>query len=335
VPYVFLDVCAVYHYLAWIKSDRRAHLWIAGIAFVMAFGFYEKAIFIPLHMLIIGYLSDEARFRTQLRKKIWPPMLFAMGSGAFILTYLHFLPASVQTRLPQALRGDVEFIKVFFAGASGLDVDTVHDVPIHGLSLRMTGVLLLGFVLLGLSIWRGHGSWKVLVALLLVLFLDYLPIALSNRIDWLGLGIAHEYRFHYEELQLLALFAGMWCSRVAIRSASEWRRKTVWSIGFSVIVIYAGFNAMNLRDSRHKALSALWVMNQSHVYLRHLRESLAHITDTAPAFEIDKVPRYLTIFGATPDTRTLIPLFVQDVRFDDKASPRYRVPQNGYIEQIR
>lgn len=333
-PYVFLDVCAVYHYVAWLKCSRRSHLWIAGIAFVTAFGFYEKAVFIPMHMLVIGYLSDETRFRASLRKMIWPPMLFGLGSAAFVLAYLHFLPASVQTSLPQALRGDLEFLKVLFAGASGLGVDSVNDVPIHGLSWRLTGVLLLGCMLLGVSIWRGHGSWKVLLAMLLVPLLDDLPIALSNRIDWLGLGIAHQYRFHYEELQLLALFAGIWCSRIAVTRASQWHRKAVWLIGFSVVVIYAGINAMNLRDSRHKFMSALWVMNQSHIYLRHLREGLAHVKETAPVFEIDKLPRYLTIFEVTPDTRTLLPLFVPDVRFDDKASPRYKVRQDGCIEQI-
>jgi hypothetical protein len=46
------------------------------------------------------------------------------------------------------------------------------------------------------------------------------------------------------------------------------------------------------------------------------------------------VPRYLTIFGLTPDTRTLLPLFMQDVRFDSNASPRYRVSQAGFIELI-
>jgi hypothetical protein len=148
------------------------------------------------------------------------------------------------------------------------------------------------------------------------------------------MGIAHQYRFHYEELQLLVLLAGLWCLRVADAPISQLGRRAVWSVGFSLMLIYAGFNAMNVRESRHKAMSLLWVMNQSHIYLRHFRHGLAQVTKTAPVFEVDEVPRYLTIFGLTPDTRTLLPLFMQDVRFDSNASPRYRVSQAGFIELI-
>jgi len=333
-PYVFLDICAIYHYLGWLRSGRKTHLWIAGIAFVTAFGFYEKSVFIPLHMLIVGYLSDEARFRSQLKKVAWPPMLFAVGSAAFILAYLYFLPGSVQTPLPQALRGDLEFVKVLLTGALGFGIEAVNDIPIHGFSLHLAALLLLGIVMLGVSIRRGRGSWQILLAMVLLPFFDYLPIALSNRIDWLGLGIAHQYRFHYEELHLLVLLAGLWCSRVAHAPSSDGRRKAAWSIGFSVMVIYAGFNAMHVRESRQKAMNLLWVMNQSHGYLRHLREGLAHVTEPSPVFEVNEVPRYLTIFGLTPDTRTVLPLFRLGVRFDDEASPRYRVRHNGSVELV-
>jgi hypothetical protein len=287
-----------------------------------------------MHMLVIGYLSDEVRFRTQLRKTVWPPVLFALGSAAFILVYLHMLPASVQTALPLAIRADLEFVKVLFAGATGLGTEAIHDVPIHGFSPRLIAIFLLGCAMFVWSFWRGRGSWKVLVAMLLVLLFDYLPIAVSNRIAWFGLGMPHQYRFHYEELQLVALFVGMWLARVAIAPVSDQRRKITWLIGFSLVLVYAGISSLNLRMSRHQPLSWPWAMDQSHIYLAHLREGLAHITDTSPVFENDKLPPYLSVYGITPDTRTLLPLFVPDVRFDDTASPRYKVLQDGRIERI-
>lgn len=334
-PYVFCDVCAVYHYLAWLKSRRRFHLWIAAAAFVAAFGFYEKAVFIPLHMLVIGYLSDEAQFRAQLRKVAWPPMLFALGSAAFVLAYLHFVPPSVRAGTPEAIRADLEFAKVLFAGATGLGVDAIHDVPEHGMSLRLAAVLLLGCVALTWSLWRGRRSWMILVAMLLVVLLDNLPIAMSNRVAWFGLMITHQYRFHYEELQLLALFAGLWVARVPITPSSEFRRRGAWLAGFALVAIYAGVNAYNVRESRHQPLGSLWMMDQSHIYLRHLRSGLAQIEGPSPVFENGKLPRYLTLFGITPDTRTLLPLFIPDVRFDDSASPHYKVLQDGHVEQVQ
>lgn len=335
VPYVFCDVCAVYHYLAWLKSRRQFHLWIAAVAFVAAFGFYEKAVFIPVHMLVIGYLSDEARFRAQLRRVAWPPMVFGLGSVAFVLAYLHFIPASVRVGVPETIRADLEFAKVLFAGATALGVEGIHDVPAHGMSLRLAGVLLLACGAVMWSLWRGRRSWMILVAMLLVVLLDNLPIAMSNRIANVGLMITHQYRFHYEELQLLALFAGLWCARAAIPLASEFRRRAAWVFGFVVVAIYAGVNAYNIRELRHQPLGSLWIMNQSHIYLRNLRSGLAQVTERSPVFENDKLPRYLTLFELTPDTRAMLPLFIPDVRFDDSVKPRYKVLQDGHVQQVQ
>lgn len=334
-PYVFCDVCAVYHYLAWLRSGRRFHLWIAAVAFVAAFGFYEKAVFIPVHMLAIGYLSDETRFRARLRKVAWPPMLFALGSAAFILAYLHFMPTSARTGMPEAIRADLEFVKVLFAGATGLAIDTIHDVPVHGMSLRLAGVLLLGCMAAVWSLWRGQRSWTILVAMLLVVLLDNLPIAMSNRVARFGLMITHQYRFHYEELQLLALFAGLWIARVGITLSSEFCRRGAWLAGLVLVAIYAGVNAYNVQECRHQPLTLLWMMDQSHIYLRHLRRGLAQVAEPSPVFENDKLPRYLTLFEITPDTRTLLPLFIPDARFDDSVRPRYKVLPDGHVEQVK
>lgn len=334
-PYVFCDVCAVYHYLAWLRSGRRFHLWIAAVAFVAAFGFYEKSVFIPMHMLVIGYLSDEARFRANLRRLAWPPLVLALGSAAFIAAYLHFLPASSRAGIGLAIRADLEFAKVLFAGATGLGVEAVHDVPVHGMSLRLAAVLLLGCAVVAWSFWRGRRSWLVLLAMLLVVLLDNLPIAMSNRVFWFGLGITHQYRFHYEELQLLALFAGLWIARSGFTPITGRGRTGTWLAGFAVVLVYAGVNAYNVRECRRQPLSPLWMASQSHGYLRHLRQGLAGITEPSPVFENDKLPPYLAIFGITPDTRTLLPLFLPGVRFDEGATPRYKVLRDGRVEQVR
>ena len=335
VPYVFLDMCAVYHYMAWLGSRRRSNLWIAALAFVLAFGFYEKAVLIPLHMLAVGYLGDEQRFRADLRKNTWPPVLLSLGSAAYALFYLGLHPHTVQTAYAQAIRASLEFVKVLFAAASGFAMESFHDVPIHGMNLRFIALLLLGSIMLAWSIWRGHGSWKLLLAMLLIPFLDYLPITLSNRIGWFDLGIPHQYRFGYEELQLVVLFVGIWLTRVAIVPISEQRRRIVWLLGFCVVLAYAGVNSFNLRMSSYQSLSWQWDLNKSHAYLAHLRGDLADMAGREPIFENDKLPKYLSLFGITPDTKALLPLFVPNARFDDTASPRYKVLQDGHVEVVR
>lgn len=333
VPYVFLDVCAIYHYLAWLKDGRRRQLVIAALAFVAAFGFYEKAVLIPLHMLVIGYFSNERRFRTQLHKVAWPPVLCAAGSLAFILVYLHFLPSSVRTSLPMALRADLEFVKVLFAGASGLSSDGKNDIPTDGLSVQLVVLLLGAGALLAVSLLRKRGSWKILTAMLVVLLLDYLPIAVSNRIGVHKLMVPHEYRFHYEELQIVALFAGMWIAKVSFHPESGRPRKLMWSAGLLLVLVYASISAGNLRAGRHEAFSWAWDLKYSHLYLTNMRKGLKTVGN-APFFANDPLPGYLSVFKVTRGTAELLPLFRADIRFDDLANPRYQVLQNGQVIRV-
>lgn len=334
-PYVFLDMCAICHYLAWLRSGRARHLWVATVAFVLAFGFYEKAVLIPLHMLIVGYLAQEQHFRERFVRYARPPVLLAAGSCIYTLVYLLLRPGSVQATLAEALRADLEFMKVLFAGASGAGVEVARDIPAHGWSFQLAGILLVGLSMLFWSLWRGRGSWKVLLAMLFVLLLDNLPITVSNRVAMFGLMSPHQYRFGYEELHLSVLFIGIWWARAAVTPVTAAGRKLAWSAGFLLVMAFAGLNASDIRTSRHAAWSNLWLMAKSHGYLVHLRQGLAKVTDSRPVFENDPVPGYLSIFKGTPDTHTLLPLFIPLVRFNDGAGPHYKVLQNGRIVYIQ
>lgn len=335
VPYVFFDVCAIYHYLAWLKHGRRGHLWIAAVAFVAAFGFYEKAVLIPMHMLIIGYLSDEARFRARARQVAIFPLILGLGSLGFVFLYLHLRPDSIQTPLMLALRGDLEFVKMLYLSVSGLAAGSVNDVPVDGVSPRLIILLLFTLLMFVFSFWRKRGSWMILAAMLVVSFLGYFPIALSNRVGWYGLSIAHQRRFYFEELQLIVLFLGLWFSRVAANVPSKTRRAAVMTAGMALVLVYAEVNVSSLRAARLQPLSWQWDLNQSHNYMSHLRAGLAGIREAEPIFENNLLPKYLSLFNETPDTQTLLPLFKRNIRFDDSATPRYKVLQDGRVVSVR
>lgn len=334
-PYVFLDACAIYNYLAWTKNSNRFHLLFVALAFVAAFGFYEKAVLIPIHMLLVGYLADERYFRLNAKKFLSPPVLLLLGSAVYVAGYLALNGNSVKSTPLQAIRADLEFAKVFFATASGAGIEDFHDVPTHGMSLRLLCLILVGGAVVVWGIWRRADSWKVLLAGFLILMLDYLPIALSNRATWSGLLVMHQSRFGYEELHLFALLAGIWSVRVGIASAEGGYRRTVWLIGFALVLVYAGTNISYVRWGRQHPIGALWVMEQSHQYLGNLRGGLAQISDDTPVFENDRVPHYLSLFWTTPDTRSLLPLFLPRARFSDTASPRYQVQQDGHIVLVQ
>jgi hypothetical protein len=334
-PYVFLDACAIYQYLAWLKSGRRANLWIAALAFVIAFGFYEKAVLIPLHMFVVGYLGDEARFRSRITRTAWLPAMLLCGSLAYVLIYLHAHPSSMQTSPAHAMRADLEFVKVLLAAVPALGVEAAHDVPVHGMSIRLAVLLLLGCTLFVYSIWRRDGSWKILFVLLLVLLIDDLPIALSNRISrYQQLIVPHLYRFGYEELHMVALLLGLWWARITVTYKAARDRQIAWLAGFALVLLYAGLNTLNLRASQRQGLSSLWIAEYSRNYMHHLRHDLAQIPERSSTFENDTVPGYLSLFRITPDMQTLLPLFESGARFVNTTEAQYKVLPDGHIVRV-
>lgn len=335
VPYVFFDALAICQYLAWLDDGRRARLWLAALAFVLACGFYEKAVFIPLHMLVAGALVHGRCFVRRPWRLAWPPLGLALGSAAYVLVYLLLHPASAQATLAVALRGDLEFAKVLFTGALGLGAEGWHDVPAHGASWVLVLQLATALAMVVWSLRRGGGGWLAVLALLLVVMLDNLPIALSNRVAIFGLMSPHQYRFGYEELHLVVLFVGIWWARTVPVPASALRGRVAWATGFVFLLVFAVLQVADLRASRHARWSSLWLQARSHAYLQQLRHGLATIAQPDPRFDNASTPGYLSIFRGTPDLRTLLPLFQAGVRFDDGAGPRYRVQPDGRVVRIQ
>ncbi len=336
-PYVLLDTCAIYNYVMWVKSGQRIRLLYVTVSFLLALGFYTKAVFIPLHILCVGYLADEEQFRINARKLIQPPVLLLMASAMYVATYLAFHHAVTSSPF-DAIRADLEFAKVFLATAFGFSTQDCHDISAHGMSLPLLCLILTGGVVIMISWWRGRGSWKPLLAGFLILMLDFLPIAASNRntvwSDYLGM---HQTRYGYEELHLFALLVGIWSVRVGIATAQGVYGRMMWLIGLALVVLYAGTNAAYVRWALQPAsgLTPLSMMDQSHLYFRNLRAGLSQIPGSAPVFENDPIPRCLSVFQLIPDTRTMLPLFLRDARFDEGASPRYQVQLDGHIALIQ
>lgn len=336
VTFVFFDICAIYNYLAWIRNGRRIHLLLMAVVTVLAFGVYEKAIFIPLHMLLIGYLSDEQRFRARAKIFLIPPACGFLLGLVYVAIYLLLNKGAAGVGFFSAMSADMEFAKTFFGGAFAITNEDIQDSPAHGVSLRL---LCLAAVLGGaflLSLWRGRGSWKIVLAAVILVMLDDLPFVLSSRYTYLLYMAVHQSRYAYEELQLLALLAGIWCKRMGLAELADADSKWAWSLGFAVVLAYASVNIGYEREALREPTSRSWlaILDHSRRYLRNLRHGVAQVEDEAPVFQNDRVPKSLSLFHTVPNTRTLLPLLLPGARFDDKAVPRYSVLQDGHVVQL-
>lgn len=372
-PYVLLDLCAVYHYLAWLRSKKPLHLAIAAGAFVLAFGAYEKAVFIPVHMFLIGWLANRGAFHPRPWKAAALPALLLCVAGVYTLLYFHFQPigkldAVEQLRAVQAnidyqkmdgasvakleemsrmspaklrlsflkasARSELEFLKVIAGASIGLSIDGVRDIPFNGYSKRLMMILLLYGSLYAFSLWRIPGCVWIMVSLPLILLLDFLPIALSTRGTFFGETLTtHQYRFYYEEWHLVVLFAGLWCRQLYAAFPSLTSNRITWHVAFALVLAYGALNISNLRASAKTQWTDLWFMESSHGYMNNLRESLKKITEPNPSFQNSNVPGYMSFFKHVTETRVLVPLFRPDARFDSTPA-RYTVDDAGNVLTI-
>lgn len=334
VTYVFFDICAIYSYLAWMKNGRRIHLILMAAVFALAFGVYEKAIFIPLHMLLIGYLSDEGLFRSQIKRFLVPIVCGFFLAFVYAASYLSLNRGSAHVAFLTTMFAVQEFTKNFFVAAFGFGTEDTRNILMHGTSLSSLCLATLFAGALLVSLWRGHGSWKIVLAAVALVMLDSLPVALSSRYVPILPTVIHQSRYSYEELQLLALLVGIWCKRIGLADLSGTDSRRAWSLGFVLVLAYATTNVSYERIGLRKPYGTLSILDNSHRYLSNLRLGIAQIRGEVPVFQNDKVPGYISLLQSIPDTRTLLPLLLPNVNFDDKADPRYTVLQDGRVIRL-
>jgi hypothetical protein len=363
-PYVLLDLCAIYHYLIWLRQGGRRELAWIGFAYLGALCFYEKAVFIPLHMLVFGLLLHSRDFFRPRLRKAWPSLVLLVGSAGYVLAYVlshqshlqeefhqmivalpdsalrthlyNLSPSGVQAVLAQrAFSSECGFLEVLASSVSGLSAEGDWDIHLNGFTVRIVLVCAFYLALAGWTAWRVSNGWKLMLGMLIVAGADFLPLALSDRGTILGDIIVHQYRYYYEELHLLVIFGGLWTMRVLANGPSLQEKTRMRLMAMLALLVYASLNVLNLWHAGQRSSGSMFsYYRATHAYMGHLRHDLSHLNETAPVFENSSIPGYLSVFGLVRDTRILVPLFVPDSRFDVDAPVRYRVREDGHVDQL-
>jgi hypothetical protein len=175
------------------------------------------------------------------------------------------------------------------------------------------------------------GTWKLWLAMLLVVTLDFLPLITSDRIFWFGQIVPYSYRYHFETVYLVALFAGFICA--ATIRARQRSGKTFQSPGLAVavVVVYAGLNVAALDYARSRSFE-FDISRNAHIYMGNLRDGLARqVKERHPKFRDSAVPGYMSILVGPDRSSQLVPLFLPDARFDPVANPYYEVLETGEV----
>lgn len=329
VPHVLLCAAALYHYIAFLKGDGKWHAGLAAGLFLLDLCVYQKAVLIPVYMLVTGFLVAPATFRaTPVRAAALPALLLAIAL-AYTAAYTLLLPDRLHPGPALMLSTYWTLLKAFFAallGVTAIDVPHASQQPFLGLSWA-AGAFWLGLVALSLRL--APGTWKVWLAMLLVLSLDFLPLITSDRTVWFGDLVPYSYRYHFETVYLAALFAGLICA-ATIRERLQ-RGKSFRSAGLAMVVV-AAYACLNVTALDHAVSRSFEfdISRKCHDYMRNLRQGLAGVGD-APVFRDSEVPGYMSILVGPDRASELVPLFLPAARFDASASQYYEVLGDGQV----
>jgi hypothetical protein len=330
VPHVMLCAAAIFHYVAWLKGRPQRHLWLAAAAYLLDMLVYQKAVLIPVYMMVIGYFSEPTRFRVKSFSAAALPAALLVVSLVFTAVFKYLSPPQLYPpAIKDILHMEWSFLSALSSGVMGLMVNNIKDLGTAYVVRQQYETALILLVLLVASLWASPRTWKLWIALLGVLVLDYLPVSTSSRVLF-GAVAPYSYRYHFETVYLVAMFAGLFCVQI-----SRDRQALSGTLGTKVlpivvVVIYLGVNIASLAIAREEDQTIVY-KRKAHLYMANLRDGLERIKEPDPTFVDSAVPWYMAVLVGPRRTEQLVPLFIPAARFTSADNAHYRVLLSGEV----
>lgn len=333
LPHVLLLSAAIYHYFRYVRGGNKWHACLVIAACLLDFGFYEKAALIPGYLVMLGICVDGRKVMQMPIRYLWIPGALLAVAVIYVLLYLCFMPLQTTAAPYSIVRGEWEFLRVLAGGLIG--VLFTSPVAAQAEEAWKWWLVAIAWVAAFIaSIRFAPRTFWVWIAMIICILMDYLPIAISSRIAIFGLNVPYWYRYHFETVYLVAVFAAVLLAE--IRRATPARpflqMASVWS-GMLFACIYAVVQVIALVHA-HSVDLELRMYACAHDYLHNLRKGLSPIADPMTSFEDTEVPGCMSLFKFVPNTNTLLPLFVPNARFGVREGSRYRVDSNGHVEHL-
>lgn len=333
VPHVLFCAAAIFHYLAWLKGNRSRNLWLVAAAYLLDMLVYQKAVLIPVYLLVIGYLSEPARFRGRLASAAALPAALLVVSVLFTIAFKYLSPPQLYPpEFSQVVHFEWRFLNALGSGVMGLVIDNVKDLGKAYVIRQQVATGGIVLALLAISLRLSPATWKIWLAMLGVLALDYLPVSTSSRILF-GDLVPYSYRYHFEAVYLLAIFAGLICMQIG----KDWQPSPSTTLArllpVSVVVVYLGVNIISLTFAARNSETMVH-SRDAHIYMGNMQEGLGRITEPNPTFVDSRVPWFMHVLVGPKRTEEIVPLFIPGARFTDADQARYQIAIDGKVVQL-
>lgn len=329
-PYVLLSIACLYFYLGYREHRRWRDLLASWSCLVLAFGFYSKAVLIPVYVLALEFcLSWRSGLAAWRRYAVGASMLLAVVG--YVTWYVLYAPV---TR-PAGTASVTVAIEIALAFMRTMGELLVFRQP-GPWSFAGGGVLLgWGLVMLMTCLKRRENLiyWLLLLGLVA---LNFLVISGSSRGQMFGAYLAGIPRYYFEVFFLPVIFFCL----ILHPSNPKPNNDNVGKLYVGVLTICLALLYPPLAYQAAKAQFYRYgaVHKQAHQYMTRLLDNLDELpADRAVRIVEGNLPLY--VYGDwlrvyKPFTAVL-PLRYPNLEFVPRDHAQYEIDQDGQVKPLQ
>ncbi len=326
IPYVLFSIVTICHYLIYRSNHKVFHLTISLFGFILALGFFEKSLLLPVYILLIEICLWQGAGKRERSRNIITVLILIIIATTYIVARHGYLD-----RHSYGFDFDVSFFYnytrlSFLILSQGLFAPLLlwRDV-IDPIMFLIIWILLFIF-----SISKSKNSVTPWLAGCFVVLLNIVLILASPRASQFGLSNTKAYRYYFEITFLIAIFSRIILSNTngSFSFAKDKKKinSTKYAIVCVVVLIYTTFSAFSsIEISKSKAYDR-YRMTRSYVdaLLKDIRSLKKPDSVELPILP-GKIPKY--ILGLAPRNHQVAPydrfLSLFDIKTKPSASAGY------------
>ncbi len=328
-PYLLMCIACLYFYLGYREHGRWRDLLASWVCLVLAFGFYSKAVLIPVYVLALEFcLSWRLGFAVLRRYTVGMAMLLAVA--VYIGWYLLYAPV-LRLQGASSITVASEITLAFMR--------TLADV----LVLQQPGpwswrgaLVLACLALVVLVTCRGRRENLIYWLLLLALVgLNFVMISSSSRGQLFGTKLAMMPRYYFEVLFIPVIFLCLILNPADPgRSGNGRRQRSTGVLAVSLAVLYP---PLAYQASKAQFTEFGVVYKQTHRYMNRLLASLDALPPDHPVRIVEgSLPLY--VYGdwlhIYKPYAAVLPLRNAKLEFVPRDLAQYEIDQDGQVKPL-
>lgn len=328
-PYVLLSITCLYFYLGYREHKRWRDLLAAWACLVLAFGFYSKAVLIPVYVLALEFcLSWRLGFAALRRYAAGAWMLLAVVG--YVIWYAFYAPV---TR-PAGTASIIVAVEITLAFLRTLADLLLLRQP-GPWSLVGGGVLAVwGLAMLATCLKRRENLiyWMALLGLVA---LNFLVIGGSSRGQMFGAYLAGISRYYFEVLFLLAIFFSLILNPAKPQHGGGGVRARYWgALAIGVAILYP---LLAYQSAKAQFADYGKVHRQAHHYMTRLLANLDELPADRPVRIAEgNLPLY--VYGdwlhVYKPFAVVLPLRYPNLEFVPRDLAQYEIDQDGQLNPV-